>query len=130
MSWWIDILEQIFEVCIIPLLGILAGFLIDWLKSKSKEIKATINNEKVLEYFNILEDTIITCVQATNQTYVEELKDKQAFDKEAQAAALQATYDSVIKILSDEAKNCLSMLVGDLESYIKNKIEQQVNILK
>lgn len=127
---WFEILQKIFEICIIPLLGVLTGFLVSWLKSKSKEVETKIKNETVLEYFKILEQTIITCVQATNQTYVQELKDKDIFDVEAQKTALQATYDAVIKIFSEEARECLGSVVGDLESYIKNKIEQTVANLK
>jgi len=35
----------------------------------------------------MLDDTITKCVIATNQTYVDSLKDKNAFDKAAQEEA-------------------------------------------
>ena len=80
---WMEMLQKIFEVCIIPLLGILTTYLIMFIKKKSKELEDTTDNELYKKYIEMLQDTIVRCVIATNQTYVEALKNKNAFDKEA-----------------------------------------------
>ena len=71
----------------------------------------------------MLQDTIVRCVIATNQTYVENLKNKNAFDKEAQEEAFKMTYDAVMVILTDDAKDYLNNAVGDLQLYVTKLIE-------
>ena len=40
-----ELLAQIFEVCIIPLLGVLASFAVKWFNAKSAEIAENCENE-------------------------------------------------------------------------------------
>lgn len=127
---WMEMLQKIFEVCIIPLLGILTTYLIMFIKKKSKELEDTTDNELYKKYIELLQDTIVRCVIATNQTYVEALKNKNAFDKEAQAEAFRMTYESVMAILTDDAKEYLSNVIGDLQTYITRLIEAEVNVNK
>ncbi len=127
---WMEMLQKIFEVCIIPLLGVLTTYLVIFIRQKSKELQETTDNELYKKYIEMLQDTIVRCVIATNQTYVEALKNKNAFDKEAQAEAFRMTYESVMAILTDDAKDYLANVVGDLQTYIVKLIEAEVNINK
>lgn len=124
---WQELLTAIFEVCIIPLLGILTTFFVKWVNAKSEEIKTNIDDATLKKYMDMLSDTITSCVVATNQTYVETLKAQGKFDSEAQEVAFQMTSTAVIEILSDEAKIYLTTAVGDLNTYITKKIEAEVN---
>ena len=85
---------------------------------------------KYKKYLDILDKTICEAVIATNQTYVEALKKAGKFDGAAQAEAFKKTYETVMKLLTEEAKTYLTTLVGDLEADIQNKIEAQVNLAK
>lgn len=123
---WLSILQQIFELCIIPLLGIVTKFAIDYIAQKKEQIKAQTNNELAQKYLDILNDTIAKCVTATNQTYVESLKEQNAFDANAQKEAFNKTYNAVIGTLSDEANKYLPMVIGDLQTYITERIEASV----
>lgn len=127
---YMEMLQKIFEVCIIPLLGVLTTYLVLFIKQKSKELQETTDNELYKKYIELLQDTIVRCVIATNQTYVEALKNKNAFDKEAQEHAFKMTYDAVMSILTDDAKVYLSNVFGDLEVYITKLIEAEVNVNK
>lgn len=127
---WMEMLQKIFEVCIIPLLGILTAYLVAFIRKKSKELEETTDNELYKKYIELLQDTIVRCVIATNQTYVEALKNKNAFDEEAQKEAFKMTYEAVISILSDDAKVYLANVIGDLQLYITELIEAQVKIQK
>ena len=124
---YMEMLQKIFEVCIIPLLGILTTYLVIFIKQKSRELQGTTDNELYKKYIGLLQDTIVRCVIATNQTYV---KNKNAFDKEAQEHAFKMTYDAVMAILTDDAKVYLSNVFGDLEVYITKLIEAEVNVNK
>ena len=124
------LLQQIFEVCIVPLLGILTAFLIQYINAKKVEISTNVDNKLANKYINMLADTITKCVIATNQTYVDSLKNKEVFTVEAQKEAYQKTLDAVMAILSDEAKTYLTNTFGDLETYLQTQIEATVSANK
>ena len=63
-----ELLAQIFEVCIIPLLGVLTAFFVKWVNAKSAELIASRKNETEQKYLNMLKDTITDCVIATYTT--------------------------------------------------------------
>lgn len=123
---WTEILQDLFVVVIIPLLGLITKYMVQFFAVKIEEIKNTTDNETFKKYFDMLNQTISNCVIATNQTYVDALKDKNAFTTEAQKEALQKTYDAIMSILSEDAKMYLVNATGDLENYIMNLIEAQV----
>lgn len=125
-----ELIAQIFEVCIIPLLGVLTAFFVKWVNVKSAEIADTRKNETEKKYINMLNNTISDCVIATTQTYVDALKKQGAFDAEAQKVAFTMTYEAVVKLLTDEATEYLNEAVGDLNLYITQKIESEVNLNK
>lgn len=127
---WLNILNQIFDVCLIPLLGLATAALISFVKQKIAESQEKTNSDLADKYLGLLEKTIIDCIKATNQTYVNALKDKQAFDGEAQKEALRLTTDAVLKILSEDAKKYLTHFVGDLDEIIKEKIEANIEEVK
>ena len=127
---WNELLVDIFEVCIIPLLGVLTAFFVKWVNAKSTEIKTNVNDATLPKYMDMLAQTISDCVIATNQTYVESLKAQGKFDLNAQKEAFNLTKDAVMTILSAEAQVYLSTAVGDLNAYITKKIEAEVNLNK
>ena len=124
---WLALLYEIFEVCIIPLLGVLTMYIVKFIQKKTEELNSKNENELMNKYLTMLSDTIIDCVIATNQTYVESLKKQGKFDAEAQKAAFEMTYNTVINVLSNEAKDYLTSIYGDLSAYITNMIEAEVN---
>lgn len=127
---WLDILYKVFEVAIIPLLGAATLYLITLINTKKEEIKKQAKSETTKKYIEMLDDTIINCIIATNQTYVDALKKAGSFDVEAQKQAFKLTYDAVMAILTDEAKTYLNEAIKDLNVYITNKIESGVVAVK
>lgn len=127
---WLPLLYQILEVCVIPLLGILTAYFVKFINMKSLEIQANVNNDMADKYIAMVADTVSACVIATNQTYVEALKKNNAFTAEAQKEAFNLTYNAVMAILTEDAKEYLAEIYGDVAAYITNKIEAEVNISK
>ena len=126
----LNLLTDIFEVCIIPLLGVLTFYLVNFIKVKSKDLTNKINDDKADKYITMLADTISACVIATNQTYVEALKNKNAFTAEAQREAFNMTLNAVMAVSTEDAKDYLRSIYGDLDTYITAQIEAQVNLSK
>ena len=127
---WLNLVNDIFRVCIIPLLGVLTTYLISYIKVKMAEIQTKTENDIINKYLSMLTNTITECVIATNQTYVEALKKEGKFDLDAQKKAFEMTQDAVMLILTDEAKKYLSAAVGDLNVFISQQIEAAVNVEK
>lgn len=127
---WMNILAQIFEIVIFPLLGIGTAYLIVFIKNKIQQLKQEKEDATYHKYLTMLEETIINCVLSTTQTYVETLKKEGKFDAEAQKIAFTKTYTNVMNILSKDAKKYLEEALGDLETYIYNKIEAEVKLTK
>ena len=125
-----EMVKDIFELCIIPLLGIVTAYLVKYFEMKTKEISDTRDNDLEKKYINMLNNTITDCVIATTQTYVDSLKKQGNFDIEAQKVAFNMTYESVMKLLTEEATEYLNSAVGDLNLYITQKIEAEVNLNK
>ncbi len=123
----LNMLMEIFQVCIIPLLGVLTAYLVKFIRAKSKELTNQIENDIADKYIIMLSETISDCVIATNQTYVEALKKKNVFTAEAQQEAFQMTYDAIMSVLTEDAKEYLRDAYGDLNAYITAKIEAEVN---
>ena len=125
-----ELITQIFEVCIIPLLGVLTTFLVRYINAKMKSLADTKKNKKQKKYIEMLNNTITDCVIATTQTYVDTLKKQGKFDKEAQEQAFLMTFNAVSSLLTEESKKYLNEAIEDLDLYIKQKIESEVNINK
>lgn len=123
---WMKLLQEIFYVCVIPLLGVLTTYLVQFLKIKGNQIAESVDNDLATKYIKMLTETICTCVEETNQTYVDALKKDGAFDAEAQKEAFMKCKDAVMTILSEEAKEYLSSIYGDLDKFIESMIEAQV----
>ena len=120
------LLAEIMEVVVIPLLGILTAYLVKLVNAKIEDISDKRENELEKKYLDMLGTTITDCVMATTQTYVESLKKQGSFDAEAHKEAFNQTYNAVMDILSEDAKDYLTEAVGDLQLYITQKIEAEV----
>ncbi len=122
-----EIVIQIIQVCVIPLLGILTKFLVDFLSAKRDELNSKTDSEIAQKYTNMIYQTVVDCVIATNQTFVESLKKSGSFDEAAQKEAFNRTMSAVMAILSDDAKEYIAEATGDLNTYLTQLIEAEVN---
>lgn len=125
-----ETLNQIFQLFVIPILGVLATFVVEFLRVKSKEIINKLDNDVAKKYTEMITNTVIDCVIATNQTYVETLKKQGKFDENAQKVAFEKTLNAVLGILTEEAKNYIKETTGDLNLYLSQLIEAEVNKAK
>lgn len=127
---WTQMLVEIFEVCVIPLFSLLTGYLIVFIKQRMDVLIKNSNSELAKKYLEMLKETVTNCVLATNQTYVQALKDKDLFDKAAQKEAFSLTYNAVMNNLTEEAKEYLSHVTNDLPLLITELIESRVALTK
>ena len=122
----VEMLKQIFDVCIIPLLGVLTAYVITYIQTTKEQLKKKTDNDLLNKYIDMVGDTVSDCVKTTNQTYVDSLKQQGKFDEEAQKVAFQKSLNAVLALLTKEAKEYLTAAYGDLNLYLTNKIESTV----
>lgn len=127
---WLELLSQIFDMCLIPLLMVATGFAIKWLSTKEAEVLNAIDNDTADRYAHMVFETVRDCVSATTQTYVDSMKKQNAFDAEAQKIAFQKTLDAVLAVLTEDAKSYLAVAYGDINAYLSTKIEAEVKAQK
>ena len=119
-------ITQILEGVLIPLLIILTRYLIVFIDAKRKELKEKTNNELANKYIDMIYNTVTNCVIATNQTYVDSLKEQGSFDKEAQIVAFNETLAAIKKMLSADALEYIHSITDDADFYLTKLIEASV----
>ena len=122
-----ELITSIFQIVIIPCLGILTGFFVKWVNAKINDRASKEEDQRKQKYLYMLDDTITSAVVAVNQTYVDSLKAQGKFDLEAQAKAFTMVYNQVLLLIGDEGKKYLSEIVGDMSAYLTMEIEAAVN---
>jgi DNA-binding transcriptional regulator YdaS (Cro superfamily) len=116
---------QIISPVIISLLGLLAARLNQWLKSK-------LNSELAAQAAFALEQAVIDCVKASEQTLVKELKaTKGDLTREDKERIKEETIKSVKEHMGADTVKRLQQLFGSdaLEAKIVSKLEAAVHSL-
>ena len=116
-----ELLITLIQVVIIPAIPVLVTYLVKFLKAKAEQTTTKIDNEMVRT------DAVLQAVTYATQTYVESLKKQGKFDKAAQTQAFNTAKSVALKLLTEEAKQMITDLYGDLTVWLDTKIEQTVN---
>ena len=105
----------------------LGGAAIAYLRTKISSINKNSSNELANHIRWEVESAVEDAVMAVNQTFVEELKKKNLFDKEAQEEAFDRALDGTLKALSQSTVEFINNTYGDITIWLKDKIEAAVN---
>ena len=123
-------IEQIVNLLLIPILPALAVLLGLMIKKHTEKIAAELGlAEDSMIALRLNEATIAVteAIQFTAQTYVDAMKDRNAFDEIAQKAAVEMA-TAKAKLLMDAAvQTTITNVAGDLDAWIQTIIEAQIN---
>lgn len=75
-------------------------------------------------------DVVTSVVKETYQTYVEALKDKNAFTAECQKQALSSAIEKATALIPKATQTCISTYFGDFKTWLTTKIESIIYSLK
>ena len=120
---WSNILLAIISMVLTTASSVFIPIGVAWAKSKIKDAK-------VAKYVGRIGDIIVDAVIATNQTYVDSLKDKDLFDAAAQKIAFEKTKSIVLALVNSEAKAVIVEAYGDFDAWLISKIESTVGQVK
>lgn len=93
-------------------------------------INTKLKNTKYTKYLTDAVDIISRAVKTTYQTYVEGLKNENAFTVEAQNKALVKAKAIALSQLSSDIKSFVETNFGDVEQWIESTIESVIYDLK
>lgn len=93
-------------------------------------VERLVKNEQLKTTLASFHDLVKNSVLETYQVYVEELKDKDMFNAEAQKTALSACLHLIKANMPPRVEKWLKSNVDDVEGYLKNSIEAQIGALK
>mgnify|MGYP001451723113 FL=1 len=117
-----EILQNLMAIGVLILIafsfkGIMKG--IEYLKENTE-------NEEFKKAISILENIVSNTVVAANQTYVDELKEKGGFTKEAQEEIFNNVKERVLDQLNADTKDLLDETIENVDIFINDLIEKEV----
>lgn len=123
---WENLATQIAFWVITTVLTVVGGFVVRWVNAKI----ATIKDEKIQKILSGAVAIVSDGVKYTYQTYVEAIKGTDFWDADAQKNAMKQTVDYVKGTLTEQAKAYIIANYGDLENWIRQQVEVQINNAK
>lgn len=111
----------------IAMLIALGGAAIALIKSKITATNASSDNSTANRIRWEVAEAVEDAVTAVNQTFVEELKNKNLFDKEKQEEAFERALEGTIDALSRETVDFINNTYGDINIWLIDKIEAAVS---
>lgn len=122
MNW-----NEIFTQLILGIVGVLIsglGIYVTYLINK------WVKDQELKDMMNSLNEIVKNAVLEVYQTYVQELKDKDIFDKEAQKIALEHALKIIKENIPEKVETWLKTNITNYQEYLKGLIEAQIGALK
>lgn len=127
-----DTLEVVMAVAVpafIILLSWMARLIAAFIEIKVTEIKEKIKNDKIKACIDIVANDAVNIVYMLNQTVVDGLKEGSIDGKltAEDAANIKAqAFNMLLNTISQDVKNTINDVYGDLDTYLSNVIEKTV----
>lgn len=119
----LNIILSALSILITGLVGWGVTTLTTWLNTKIKD-------KKLASYLTQVTQIITDAVMNVFQSFVETLKANGTFDEKAQEEAKQKALDIINSQLTEELKGFIKSNYGDIQAWLKNKIESVIYSLK
>jgi biopolymer transport protein ExbB/TolQ len=128
-----DILSIIIYTVITGAGVIIVKKVLDLVNTKIDEVQANTQLSKYDSLNKIIDQVqsvVTTAVQATNQTFVDDLKKAKKFTKESATEAKNKALETAKELITEEAANAIEQVYGNVDVYLDNLIENTVKALK
>ena len=114
---------------IMALITLASYYLVKLIYAKTNQIKNKIKDEDAKKMLVDVSKIIADAILATNGTIVKDLKENVKLTDSVSKKALESTVNSVKAQLNDEAKQLLESKYVDIDVYLQNQIESQLQQL-
>lgn len=99
-------------------------------RTKLQEWKQKVNNDNLKAILDKLDFIVQMAVEATNQTFVNDIKNGGKMTDEQKKEAFNQTLEAIMQMLSEEDKEKITEQFGDMATYITNNIEAYIGSKK
>lgn len=121
-----EFLKELFFAVITAAVPVLTAYIIVLIRKVGDNAAANAESTKAKTYITEATEAIAASVAATNQTYVDALKNAGKFDAEAQKEAAQKALTACLMSISPAAQEFIERAYGDIREYLTTRIEAEV----
>ena len=125
-----EFLQDIFLAVVTAAVPVLTAYLVMFIRRVGDNAAANTENVKAKTYITEAAQAIAAAVAATNQTYVDSLKNAGKFDGNAQREAAQKALEACLAAISPAAQSFIEAAYGDIREYLTTRIEAEVRAQK
>jgi len=125
-----EFIQNILYIVITAALPILTTYICRYLSEKWNTNKQMVEDERIQTILDQVFSVVFNCVIAVNQTFADELKKKGEFTEDAAKEAFDKCKMMALQMLSEEAKQIIANVYGDVDVYLDTLIESTVKQVK
>ena len=129
-----DTLKQIIVTVGVLFLGAFLSTLLAmfgaFVHKKLQEWKQKVNNDKLKAILDKLDLIVQMAVEATNQTFVNDIKNGGKLTEEQKKEAFNKTLEAILQMLSEQDKQDITEQFGDMSTYLSNSVEAYIGTKK
>lgn len=123
---WMDVLLSVIETAFELIVTLAIPYLFVLIKKRLDADDRFADSEKARDMLDRAEKYLSNTVLMVQQTFVDSLKAEGKFDIDAQKQAFEMAKDQWLKMMSAEMKELVLNEIGDIDSWLKSKIESQI----
>lgn len=97
-----------------------------WIHEKCVVLKNSVESEALKTLIEKIDYIVQICVEATNQTFVDNKKENEDFNESDQKEAFDKTFESIELMLTDADKEKIANTFGDISTFIRTSIENYI----
>ena len=121
-----EFLRDLFMAVITAAIPVLTAYLVMLIRRVGDSAEANAASVTAKTYITEVTEAIAAAVAATNQTYVDSLKNAGTFDADAQREAAQKALEACLASISPAAQGFIEAAYGDIREYLITRIEAEV----
>lgn len=125
-----EFLKELFFVVITAAVPVLTAYIVVLIRKVGDSAAASTESIRAKRYITETTEAIAAAVAATNQTYVDALKNAGKFDGDAQREAAQKALAVCLASISPAAQHFIEAAYGDIREYLMMRIEAEVRAQK
>lgn len=101
-----------------------------WFHNKCEQLKQKVDSEALKALIDKIDFIVQLCVEATNQTFVDDLKEQDNFTDESKEQAFAKTFEAIQNMITDEDKEEIIAKFGDMSTFIRTSVEKYIKSSK
>ena len=121
-----EFLRDILLAVITAAVPMLTAYLVVFIRRAGEHAAANTGSVRLKTCIAEAAEAIAAAVAATNQTYVDSLKNAGRFGADAQKEAAQKALEACLASISPTAQSFIEAAYGDIREYLKTRIEAEV----